>query len=192
MIEPTPVQSVRPAGPEDAETIADLQVKSVVDTVVAVVGEEYRATIDSQMDRPQVAQTWLDTIRQGANAPHAVMVAREGDEVVGFTAFSATSLTSASKPDSFPFSVPDGSAQILAFEVDDEYRQKGHGSRMLSAIADTAVNQRVPGLLVWIVGEDEDRVRFFQKAGFAPAGLRRQVDTGAGVVTEHLWFAALD
>lgn len=174
--------------------------RAMADTVTLVAGEEYRERIAAQLPLATIEETWRRTLLENPAVGRGVLVAQAEGEVVGFASFLAPdpgSLEGKESPGSkpiapgLPYEVPRGSAHILAFEVDHRQRNRGHGSRLLSAIADTATAQGIPGLLVWIVGEDESRVRFFQKAGFAPVGMRRSLDTGAGILTEHLWFAAL-
>ena len=197
MTELTPPLTVRSATSQDAGAVASIQVASLVDSVVNVVGQQYRDQVASQLSVDDIEKIWSTTISQEGDASRGVLVARNGEEVVGFAAYvtgTASDEVGGSRPASvpgLPFDVPTSSAQILAFEVEAESRRNGHGSRLLAAIADSLRPSGCPGLVIWIVGDDQARVRFFEKAGFAPVGLRRSVDTGVGEVVEHLWFAAL-
>lgn len=192
------VLAVRRATPADSEAIALIQADAVADAVAAALGPTQGEQIRRSLIPATMAQTWAATAADNSGEDRGVFVARKDEEVVGFAAFATprerrevANPATAKALSQLPFEVPLDSAQILVFEVDREHRQQGHGSRLLSSIADTAASAGAPGLVVWIIGEDEARTRFFREVGFRPAGVRRNLDTGAGKVTEHLWFAAL-
>lgn len=196
MVDSPDVLAVRVARPEDAPAIAAIQVKAMTQTVAAALGDKAAArTLRSDLTQ-EVARTWHATITQPPSSHRGVLVARENDDVVGFAAFAGAQDLDAKVQDEpaipgLPFDVPRACAQILAFEVSPAHRRLGHGSRLLAGIADTAGATAIPGLVTWIIPEDEGRVRFFQQAGFTPVGVRRNLDTGAGSLIEHLWFSAL-
>ncbi|WP_207203735.1 GNAT family N-acetyltransferase [Actinomyces minihominis] len=185
---------VRAATVDDVGAITEIQMGALVDTVAHVVGQQYRNQVAGQLSQLDIEATWNSTIALGDEQKRGVLVATDSGEVVGFAAFAVSEgeAEAESVVPGLPFEVPTSSAQILVFEVAPSHRRIGHGSRLLAAIADILRPQGVPGMVVWIVGEDQDRVRFFRKAGFAPVGVRRGADTGVGEVVEHLWFAALD
>lgn len=201
--------AVRTATIADVPAISVIQSESMVETVLLVAGEDRRGVLTTRLAPDLLAPTWQNTISAQNSAqnsvqsstegeggtPRGVLVARDQDVVVGFAAFvtpvDPQAEGAAQVPDNLPFEVPIASAQIIAFDVAAQAQGQGHGSRLLSAIADTAGAAGSPGLLVWIVAEDSDRVKFFQKAGFRPVGVRRSLDTGVGDLVEHLWFAAL-
>ncbi len=187
--------AVREARQADVARISDIQAASMVETVVTIAGEKHRPSIQEQLKPELIAQTWSETIAADPALGRGVLVAWDEEGVRGFAAYVTPdkkhSIAAGLDNSSLPFEVPVGSTQILALEVEDQARRCGHGSRLLAAVADSAREESSPGLLVWIVGEDEERVQFFEKAGFAPVGVKRSLDTGAGVMTEHLWFAAL-
>lgn len=176
--------SVRPAVSTDIPMMARLQAASIAGTVAAVLGAEAGARVQEGISESEIALTWQQALNQPLAETQGILVAQEDDDPVGFTAFIAQE----APEDEDGGAVPLNSAQILAFEVAEGKQRQGHGSRMLTAVADFARDAELPGMVVWIVGEDEARVKFFQESGFAPAGARRTLDTGAGPVTEHLWF----
>ncbi len=187
--------AVRVATPADVESIARIQSESMVETLVHVSGEEHREQMVQALAPELIAPTWENTIAEPQGAGRGVLVARDGDQIVGFTAFvtpetprHAAQMTIS---DDLPFEVPANSTQIVALDVARNAQGAGHGSRLLAAVADTVGEQGSPGLLVWVVGEDSAKVRFFQEAGFRPVGVRRSLDTGVSPLVEHLWFAAL-
>lgn len=209
--------SVRAATEADLETISRIQAAAIKQTVVTVLGEDVGPQLDEQIDERQIQKAWQNALEEQNSPLRGILVAQENKVPVGFAAFLAepiidgpegpvaqTDDVGGGDPNGYSGSAPasgsaetqgespriaEGSAQILAFEIAGDHQKKGHGSRLLSAIADLVTEQKVPGLVIWIVGEDEERVRFFKQAGFGPMGYRRSLDTGAGVITEHLWYA---
>lgn len=193
-----PLPAVRPATPADAAAIAAIQAEAVATTVATALGGDRARKVSESISVSQMTQTWAITAADNDRDDRGVLVAHQDDHVVGFAAFArpqdpgkVTNPATAKALAQLPFEVPLDSAQILAFEVDANHRRRGHGSRLLSAVADTAGSSGAPGLVVWLMPDDEEKTRFFQGAGFRPAGVRRNLETGAGKVTEHLWFAAL-
>lgn len=187
--------AVRVATRDDAAKIAKIQSDAMVETVVHVAGEEHRGQMEQSLAPNLIAPTWEATIAEPKGAGRGVLIARDGDQVVGFAAFitpeTPKHAEQTSISEDLPFEVPANSTQIIALDVDSASQGAGHGSRLLAAVADTIREQNGPGLLVWIVGEDSARVKFFQEAGFRPVGVRRSLDTGVSQLVEHLWFAAL-
>lgn len=196
--------SVRAATGADLETISRIQAAAIKRTVVTVLGEDVGPQLDAQIDEAQIQKAWQKALEEQSSPLRGILVAQENNVPVGFAAFLAEPISDeadgaaaqtdeadsgSTKAQGETPSIAAGSAQILAFEVATDQQKKGHGSRLLSAIADLVTEQNVPGLVIWIVGEDEQRVRFFKEAGFGPMGYRRSLDTGAGLITEHLWYA---
>lgn len=177
--------SVRPATAPDAADIAAIQVASLRSVARAVGG----ASVG--IPYLEVQRAWNDTLSRTPPPGCSTMVALHGSRVVGFVvAQPAPShhIDHAKAPD-----IPDG-LELAALDVDERFRRSGHASRMLAAIVDTAreAGLSARSLQVWISPNDEARVRFFQSAGFAPAGLLRRLDVAGTPMTQHLWWAGLD
>lgn len=181
-----PNRFVRPAKPEDAHFVAQLQANAITDLLhTALPAQDWTETVTAQM----LQIPWKKTLSQPAAPNQGTLIAEESGVPVGFAAFSQDE-----DPEDAPDEAPDlfrSGIAILALEVGPEHRSEGHGSRLLSAISDSALSEKNGYLYVWLVPEEEERIRFFQSAGFGPIGLRRNLETGAGTLTEHLWFAAL-
>lgn len=175
-------RSVRPGVPEDAQAIADIQVSGVRAEVQVGLGDGVEAPA---IDSVQVRRQWTDTLSGPQPEGCHTLVALHGARVVGFAA-CAPGPQLPGPPGRDP--VPAGT-DILALEVHADFARAGHGSRLLSALVDSA---RPQTLRVWVVAGDDAHVRFYESAGLAPAGLRRRLDTGVGSVAEHLWWARLD
>lgn len=178
---------VRPARPEDAPYVARLQAANTRELLSAALPPADWTEIVSTA---RLQEAWQETLAGPASAERGTLVAEDNGQPTGFAAYQAAPFPDAVAA---PAEEQRGSAvEILALEVSAPHRAAGHASRLLSAISDTARDAGKAHLLVWVVPEDTPRSRFFQSAGFAPMGLRRDLHTPAGPLTQHLWFANLE
>lgn len=183
---------VRPARGGDQDFIARAQKDAMVRLVRGVHEGGSTEETESALDEAQMAASWAQAIGQGVGGGRGVFVAEDESAPVGFAAFHADrTFPGLEAGEVGPIAVAPGSAQVLAFEVLLTHINKGHGSRLLAAVADAARAAGVGGLATWIVADDAPRVQFFQKAGLAPVGLRRSLETPSGNLVEHLWYADL-
>lgn len=101
--------------------------------------------------------------------------------------------TPASSPDDHAESGPRGGVvEVTALEVPPAYQRAGHGSRLLAAAASTAIEQGASELQIWVLVGDDAHTSFLTAAGFAPAGLRRDLQVGEELVSQHCWHAFLN
>lgn len=174
---PTADLSVRPAVPEDAPLVTRLQLAAW--RVRGIITEEELGAVDT----PAVTAQWHAAVTEPPSRRHRVLTACAGAEVVGFLAFAPA--TGVELPDAAG-EVP---LEVLALEVEASHTREGHGSRLLAACVDLSREAGATSLVVWAGQEDDARTRFLSSAGFAPAGPRRVLTTGAGDVVESCWFA---
>lgn len=161
---------VRAADPRDADAIGRLQARAWAENHAAALGAQVTA-----IDAENMARIWADAISGPPTAAHRVLVARDGEEVVGFAA-----------------TAPDGSAtEIVALEVDPARTGLGHGSRLLAACVDLARDGGAGSILCWVLEDDGARAGFLRAAGLAPDGVRRTLDIAGRGVREERWAAAL-
>jgi GNAT superfamily N-acetyltransferase len=174
--------AVRPARPEDAAEIARIQ--------VVTWRTAYRTVLPPALlddwDEPSAIAAW----RRAAAAPptpgHGVLVATEGPTAVGFTAFGPAELTAGEQ------SHPEGpSVELSTLLVEPRWGRRGHGSRLLAAVADIVREAGSARLQVWLLEADEVSARFFESAGWAPDGWARTLDTGGEPLREIRWHALL-
>lgn len=177
-----PDVSVRPAVEPDAPLLAAIQLAAWQER--GLLSAEHR----EQVDDAAVSEQWHTAITRPPSAGHRVITAMAGPDVVGFLAFA---------PAELPADLPAGTvdpqpAEIITLEVTKDRTRAGHGARLLAACADLAREAGYDGLVTWSSRDDEARTRFLTSAGFAPAGLRRTLTTGAAdEVVENLWRATL-
>ncbi len=176
---PTADQSVRPAVPEDAELITDLQLTAW--QARGLLQEEDVARVDTGAVRDQ----WYAAITDPPSRRHRVLTALARAEVVGFLAFAPAEAAE------LPESAGTEPVEVIALEVSAARTREGHGARLLAACADLAGEAGATSMSTWAATEDEARTRFLDSAGFAPAGQRRTLSPPGGDVVEHLWFALI-
>jgi GNAT superfamily N-acetyltransferase len=174
--------SVRPARSEDAEGIARVQ--------AVTWRTAYRALLPRELldgwDDAAAAATWRAAIAAPPTPAHGVLVALEGDLVAGFAAYGPPALSGDEQPD------PAGpTTEVAPLLVEPRWGRRGHGSRLLAAVADLAHGSGAARLQVWLPEADRVSARFFESAGWAPDGWARTLDTGAEPLRELRWHTML-
>jgi GNAT superfamily N-acetyltransferase len=174
--------SVRPARPGDAAEVA--RVQSVTWRTA------YRAVLPAALlddwDETAAAEAWGAAIASPPTPGHGVLVAVEKESVVGFAAFGPAELEPGQRPD------PAGpTAEIATLLVEPRWGRRGHGSRLLAAVADLAVGTGARRLQTWLPEADEVSATFFASAGWERDGWARSLDTGAAPLREVRWHALL-
>jgi GNAT superfamily N-acetyltransferase len=175
--------SVRPARPEDAAAIA--RVQSV--TWRTAYRSVLPASVLDGWDDDAAAEAWRAAVVGPPTPAHGVVVAVERQGVVGFAAFGPAEIDDGEPP------YPDGpTTEIATLLVEPRWGRRGHGSRLLAAVADLARRTGAARLQVWLPEEDRVSARFFESAGWAPEGWVRTLDTGAAPLREVRWHTVLD
>jgi GNAT superfamily N-acetyltransferase len=174
--------SVRPARPDDAEAVARVQVV----TWRTAYREVLPAAVLDDWDEDAAAQSWRAAVTTPPTPGHGVLVAVERDEVVGFAAYGPAELDPGEAPD------PAGpTTEIATLLVEPRWGRRGHGSRLLAAVADLARATGAGRLQVWLPETDQVSARFFESAGWAPHGWARTLDTGGAPLREVRWHTVL-
>jgi GNAT superfamily N-acetyltransferase len=174
--------SVRPAWPDDAAEIARVQ--------VVTWRTAYRSVLPAEVlddwDDESGAASWRAAVASPPTPGHGVLVALERNVLVGFAAYGPAELTADEVPD------PSGpTAELSTLLVEPRWGRRGHGSRLLAAVADLAVAGRFGRLQVWLPEADQVSAAFYESAGWAPDGWARTLDTGSGTLREIRWHALL-
>jgi GNAT superfamily N-acetyltransferase len=81
--------------------------------------------------------------------------------------------------------------EIATLLVEPRWGRRGHGSRLLAAVADLARATGAARLQVWLPESDEVSARFYESAGWAQQGWARTLDTGGPPLRELRWHAML-
>lgn len=170
MSKPTADVSCRLAWPADAPDIARVQVRGWRRGYADLLPEQ---VLDS-LDEDAFAAQWAEAISTPAQAHTRVLVALERVTVTGFVLTAA-----ADDPDADPSR--DG--QVAELVVDPEQLRRGHGSRLLTAAADTLRADKFARATCWVIATDDAMRAFLESAGWAADGAHRELDlTGDGSV----------
>jgi GNAT superfamily N-acetyltransferase len=174
--------SVRPALPDDAGEIARIQ---LVTWRTAYRSLLPAAVLDDWVEAA-AANAWRAAITAPPTPGHGVLVALERNTLVGFAAFGPAELTADERQD------PAGATtEVSTLLVEPRWGRRGHGSRLLSAVADLAESSGAARLQVWLLEDDQVSTGFYESAGWAPDGWARTLDTGDVPLREVRWHALL-
>jgi GNAT superfamily N-acetyltransferase len=173
--------SVRPATVDDVTELARIQ----LDTWRLAYQTVLPAPILQSLSREQIAVSWHAAVTAPPSPSYRVLVATEGGYRVGFAAFGPDADRQPRDPD------PERTAAISMLLVEPRWGRRGHGSRLLAAVADLSRTVGVNRLVAWVPAADTASLQFYRSAGWEADGLRRDLDTGAGTVTELRLHAAL-
>lgn len=173
---------MRPARPADAGDVARVQAVAWRTAYRSLLPP---AVLD-EWDEDAAAQTWAAAIGTPPTPGHGVLVAIERDQVVGFAAFGPAELTA--EEGGHPAGPTTEVAPLL---VEPRWGRRGHGSRLLAAVADLARATGAARLQIWFPEEDRASARFFESAGWAPDGWARTLDTGGVPLRELRWHTLL-
>ena len=174
--------SVRPALPGDAAEVARIQVVTWRTAYRSVLP----AAVLDEWDADAAEESWRAAITAPPTPGHGVLVALEQNTRVGFAAYGPAELTSGEQAD------PAGpTTEVSTLLVEPRWGRRGHGSRLLSAVADLAETGGAARLQVWLLEADAVSTGFYESAGWAPDGWARTLDTGDAPLREVRWHALL-
>jgi GNAT superfamily N-acetyltransferase len=148
---------------EASARTARLNDASAVGLVQAAVwrssfGEVLPLEVVEQFDAPNFARVWRDSLKNPPTPRHVLLVACEGEQVVGFAAVGPSTDKDADQ----------GSGEVLALGVHPDARRSGHGSRLLNAAVDTLRGKGFDSMSVWLLASDQDTRAFMTEAGLSP------------------------
>ena len=174
--------SVRPAVIEDAAEIGRLQNETWQQAYAKVLPPPVLQALSAE----QFAESWRQAIEAPPSRAHRVLVAQDGAATVGFAAFGPDADRQPEDPD------PETTAAIATMLVEPRWGRRGHGSRLLAAVADLARADGITRLVAWVPAADTASLEFYRGAGWEADGLQRSLDTGAGIIPELRLHARLE
>jgi GNAT superfamily N-acetyltransferase len=175
--------SVRPARPEDAADVARVQVVTWRTAYRAVLP----AAVLDDWDADAATAAWRRAVESPPTPGHGVLVALEGQTVVGFAAFGTAELTGDEEPH------PAGpTSELTTLLVEPRWGRRGHGSRLLAAVTDLARSGGTARLQTWLLEADRVSAGFYEATGWAPDGWARRLETGGETLREIRWHTLLD
>jgi len=173
--------SVRPTRLDDIDDIARIQVETWRHGYRSILP----AAVLDAVTPDAAAAAWQDAVSAPPSPHHHVLVALEQEQRVGFVAVAPASDQEDGDPSA------DTTAAIGPLLVEPRWGRRGHGSRLLAAAVDTAMADGMARAIAWIPEADTASREFFISAGWAPDGLVRGLDTGAGELREIRLHVAL-
>lgn len=166
--------SVRPARPEDVAEIARIQ----VETWRTAYGTVLPQPVLDGLSVDAAAAAWAQAVQAPPTPRHHVLVAQEQHWTVGFAALGPADDLEDGDPE------PATTVALGPVLVEPRWGRRGHGSRLLAAAVDHARGDGMTRAIVWVPEDDKASQDFFTGAGWAPDGLARALDTGAGELRE--------
>ncbi len=174
---------MRLARPEDAESIARVQLVTWRTAYRSLLP----AAVLDDWDEAAAVDAWRAAVVTPPTPGHGVLVALDGPELTGFAAFGPAEVTTDEQP------LLDGPTnEVTALLVEPRWGRRGHGSRLLAAVADLSAAAGVRRLLLWLPEEDAVTGRFLEGAGWASDGWVRTLDTGSSTLRQLRWQTLLD
>ncbi|MDQ2748129.1 MAG: GNAT family N-acetyltransferase [Actinomycetota bacterium] len=173
--------SVRPARPDDVAEVARVQVDTWRTCYLAILP----APVIESLSVEVADAVWRQAVTTLPSSRHHVLVAQDREPVVGFVAFGPADDLEAQDPD------PETTVALGPLLVEPRWGRRGHGSRLLAAAVDLARLDGMTRAVAWIPEGDVVSRSFFESAGWAPDGLARALDTGAGELREIRLHARL-
>ncbi|REJ07293.1 GNAT family N-acetyltransferase [Halobacillus trueperi] len=158
---------VRAARFEDAETIAEIHVKSWKSTYKDLIDERdlSNTTVEHRI------ALWETVLRTPVNGQIAYVIENDHGEVVGFVSGGKE------RTKNYGF---DG--EIYAIYLLDEYQGKGYGKEMLRVFSNGMLEAGYQSLLVWVLTNNPSS-QFYIKYGADPVEAER-VTIGQGTYEE--------
>jgi len=174
--------SVRPARPDDAAELGRIQVLTWRTAYASILP----AAVLESLAEDAAAAAWREAIVAPPTPRHRVLVALEQEWRVGFAAVGPADDLEPGDPE------PEATASVGPILVEPRWGRRGHGSRLLAAVVDHARADGLTRAVAWIPEDDAASREFLISAGWAPDGLARALDTGAGELREIRLHALLD
>jgi L-amino acid N-acyltransferase YncA len=167
---------VRPATSHDVPALVALHST----TWRAAYAELLPAETLDELDSPEVRQAWADTVDSGVS----VLLATEGDKPVGFVVAGPAPQSEVAAADG---TLPADAAQTVLVStllVEPRWARRGHGGRLLDAVAQTWRESGAGRAIAWVPAEDPASLNFYRRAGWEPDGTVRTLDTGSRTLRE--------
>jgi GNAT superfamily N-acetyltransferase len=166
--------SVRPARAEDAPEIGRIQISTWRTGYASLLPTPVLEALSTDT----ATAAWQEAVTAPPSAKHHVLVAMEQHWTVGFAALGPAADLQPDDP------TPETSVELRPLLVEPRWGRRGHGSRLLAAAVDFARTDAMTRGLVWTPEADTASRDFYTSAGWAPDGLARALDTGAGEFRE--------
>lgn len=163
---------VRPAVPEDAASIARIQVRAWRAGYGDILPRPALDEATGEQAERQWRENWTEAVSNPPSKRHAVLVATDEGRVQGFAAV---------EPAGDSDCLPATDAELLTLLVDPDAGRLGHGSRLLAASADHLRAHGFVTAVTWIFADDGVTRGFLESAGWGFDTSHRDLDMGEHV-----------
>ena len=168
MNSPTSDAGVRTARLNDVPAVARVQAAVWRDAYGSLVDAEVRDSFTQAAFEPP----WRQSLRQPPTPLHRLLVATEGDAIVGFAAIGP-----AAEADTVEATALDEpthhTGEIFTFGVNPDSRGTGNGSRLLNAAVDTLRAGDIHDVTMRVQANADQTRAFVSAAGLQPDGAWR-------------------
>ncbi|MGH3433390.1 MAG: GNAT family N-acetyltransferase [Thermocrispum sp.] len=172
-----PAADVRLARADDAAEIARIQRS----TWQLAFGDLLEPAALEALGGPDAEQQWSAAI---AHEGTDVFIATEGPHVVGFCVCGPAPSAELEGPDG---QLPDDAEHtglVATLLVEPRWGRRGHGARLLAAAARALRSRGAQRAVTWVAESDSATLSFYRRAGWAPEGTLRRLDTGRRQIRE--------
>ncbi|CAN5867746.1 GNAT family N-acetyltransferase [soil metagenome] len=159
--------SVRPARAADAPEIARVQLF----TWRTAYGGHLPDDVLAAMGHDETEQVWRRAVETPPGPGYHVLVALEGDTLVGFAGLE-------------PEHEQVDTALVTTLLVEPRWGRRGHGSWLLAALVDHAEADRRATLQAWVLERDTASIGFYESAGWARDGWVRTLEPDGTAIRE--------
>jgi ribosomal protein S18 acetylase RimI-like enzyme len=154
---------VRAATPDDADVIADINVRSWRHAYRGIIPDSCLAALDQA--------AIANRVREAALNRSATILVTGGPEVHGF------SWVSRSRDDD----VPPETAEIIAIYVDPQLERRGIGRALALASCDAARSQGFTRISLWVLDENARARAFYEALEFVSDGRTKTTSHWGGI-----------
>lgn len=183
--------SVRPARLVDVDDLVAVQLRALA----TLPGDVWPLPDVDSLDAGAMTRSWERAVLLPPSGHHHVLVATAGDVLVGLAVVEPAGDPDFGGTDEHDRPAASRVAEVTLLVVDPQARGVGHGSRLLSAVADVSAAAGVTELVTWLPAPDDDARRFLAETGWAPDGAHRSVEVerfdGSTRTVRELRYATL-
>ncbi|MFD9894385.1 GNAT family N-acetyltransferase [Amycolatopsis sp. NPDC059027] len=177
--------AVRPATAGDVGEIARIQRETWRAAYTEILGEHAISTLVGA----DLEGTWRETIGYPGTRVH---LATEGNFTVGFCVSGQAPESEVAAADG---TLPEDAATtglIATLLVEPRWGRRGHAGRLLATAASGLREDGAERGIAWVAQSDHASLGFYRRAGWAPDGTVRTLDTGETMVREIRLTGTLD
>lgn len=187
---------VRPASTGDAQAMGAVHAQTMRASLMqayadAYDGEPLPAGIEAMIAPPVLESGWATTLASPRQQAHHVLLATEGEEVVGLLAAAPTQGELVTTDGERVAGLSERGVEVTALGVAPAFQRRGHGSRLLAALTDLAHADGARTVLMWILEGESSMEALATSTGLSRTDSWRKLPIGAGLV-ERCWVCALD